>query len=71
MSQTIYTCLGQLRKELHITQADLGKKVGTSRQTICAMEKGDYVPSLKLALLIAKVFNRPVEDVFHLTNKKC
>ena len=51
------------------TQRDLAKKVGTSRQTICAMEKGDYIPSLKLALLIARHFKRPVEDVFTL--KKC
>ena len=47
----------------------LAKAVGTSRQTICAMEKGDYIPSLKLALLISKHFKKPVEDIFSL--KKC
>ncbi|MBI4139050.1 helix-turn-helix transcriptional regulator [Candidatus Uhrbacteria bacterium] len=71
MNQTIYTCLKQLRSQADITQAELAKKVHTSRQTICAMEKGDYIPSLKLALLIANVFKRPIEDVFHLGQKKC
>lgn len=71
MSQTIYTCLKQLRDEFDLTQAALAKKVDTSRQTVCAMEKGDYIPSLKLALLIAGVFKRPVESVFHLGKKKC
>lgn len=69
MSHTIHSCLKQLRSEHDITQDRLAKKVGTSRQTICAMEKGDYIPSLKLALLIARHFKRPVEDVFSL--KKC
>ena len=71
MSHTIYTCLRQLRDEADITQAELAKKVKTSRQTICAMEKGDYIPSLKLALQVAGVFKRPVESVFHLDKRKC
>jgi putative transcriptional regulator len=69
MSHTIHSCLRQLREHAGMTQERLAKNVGTSRQTICAMEKGDYVPSLKLALLIAKLFKRPVEDIFTL--KKC
>jgi putative transcriptional regulator len=70
-NQTIYTCLKQLRQSADLTQAELAKKVHTSRQTICAMEKGDYIPSLKLALLIGNVFKQPVEAVFHLDKKKC
>lgn len=54
-----------------MTQDKFAKKVDTSRQTICSMEKGDYIPSLRLALLIAKQFTRPVEEVFHLKNKVC
>lgn len=67
---TVHSCLRQLRQEKDLTQDQLAKAVGTSRQTICSMEKGDYVPSLKLALLISKQFKRPVEDVFTL-KKKC
>ena len=48
-----------LREEKKITQEKLAKSVGTSRQTICAMEKGEYIPSLRLALLLAKFFNKP------------
>lgn len=70
MSHTIHSCLRELRENEDLTQDKLAKAVGTSRQTICSMEKGDYIPSLKLALLIAKHFKRPVEDVFTL-KKKC
>ena len=49
-----------------LTQEDLAKKVTVSRQTINAMEANKYVPSTVLALKIAKVFNKPVEDIFML-----
>lgn len=66
---TVYNCLRNLREEQHITQDKLAKAVGTSRQTICAMEKGEYIPSLRLALLLAQHFKHPVEDVFQLKRK--
>lgn len=47
-----------------MTQQDLADKVGVSRQTIVAIEKGKYSPSLELAFKIARVFNSPLEDVF-------
>ncbi len=47
-----------------MTQQELGKKVGVTRQTIIAIEKEHYSPSLELAFLIAQVFNSPLEDVF-------
>lgn len=50
----------------NITQEDLANKVGVSRQTINAMEGNKYVPSTVLALKIAKVFNKSVEDIFTL-----
>lgn len=65
-THTIYNCLRHLRQEKKETQETLAKLVGVSRQTICSMEKGDYVPSLSLALLIAQHFNHPVELVFQL-----
>jgi putative transcriptional regulator len=49
-----------------LTQEDLANKVSVSRQTINAMEANKYVPSTVLALKIAKVFNKSVEDVFFL-----
>lgn len=50
----------------NITQEDLAKKIGVSRQTINAMEAGKYVPSTVLALKIAKCFGKKVEDIFVL-----
>ncbi|SHK65211.1 helix-turn-helix transcriptional regulator [Chryseobacterium polytrichastri] len=52
----------------NITQEDLAKKIGVSRQTINAMEAGKYVPSTVLALKISKYFNKKVEDIFELEN---
>ncbi len=49
-----------------LTQEDLAKLIGVSRQTINAMEKNKYVPSTVLSLKIAKVFDKEVGDVFFL-----
>ena len=50
----------------NLTQEELANKVSVSRQTINAMEANKYVPSTVLALKIAKVFNKPVEQIFIL-----
>jgi putative transcriptional regulator len=50
-----------------MTQGELGDKVGVTRQTIAAIEQGKYSPSLEVAFRIARVFNRPLEDVFEWT----
>ena len=50
-----------------MTQGDLGNKVGVTRQTIAAIEQGKYSPSLEVAFRIARVFNKPLEDVFDWT----
>lgn len=47
-----------------MTQKELAEKVGVTRQTIVAIEKAAYAPSLELAFLIARVFGKPLEDVF-------
>ena len=47
-----------------MTQQQLAKKVGVTRQTIIALEQGKYAPSLKLAFRIAHVFDVPLEEVF-------
>ena len=49
-----------------LTQEDLANKVSVSRQTINAMEANKYVPSTVLALKIARVFGKPVEEIFTL-----
>jgi putative transcriptional regulator len=54
------------RAKKNITQDDLSKLIGVSRQTINAMELSKYVPSTVLALKIAKVFQSKVEDIFVL-----
>lgn len=54
----------KFRKSLKLTQEDLAKKVGVTRQTIISIEQGKYIASLPLAIKIAKVFNIPVEEVF-------
>lgn len=55
-----------LRAIHNMTQADLADKIGVSRQSINAMEKNKYVPSTVLALKVAKLFNKPLEDIFFL-----
>lgn len=57
------------RAILDLTQEELAKKVGVSRQTINSIEKGRYVPSTILALKIASIFEKPVEEVFELEKK--
>lgn len=47
-----------------MTQADLGERVGVTRQTIAAIEQGKYSPSLETAFRIAQVFGKPLEEVF-------
>lgn len=47
-----------------MTQQELADKAGVSRQTIVAIEKGNYSPSLELAFRLAHIFNSPLEEVF-------
>ena len=49
-----------------ITQAELARRVGCTRQTIIALEANKYVPSLALAFRIARVFQKTIEEVFSL-----
>lgn len=58
--------LSFLRKEKGINQTDLGRMVGVSRQTISLIERGDYNPSVMVALSLSKVFDVSVEDIFTL-----
>lgn len=58
--------LSSLRKEKGMNQTELGEKVGVSRQTISLIERGDYNPSVMVALSLARVFKVKVEDIFIL-----
>jgi len=53
-----------LRAEHNLTQADLAKKLDVSRQTVHAIESGKYDPSLPLAFKIARLFEKPIEEIF-------
>ncbi len=59
--------LKEYRSRLGVNQAEMGSLVGTSRQTISQIERGDYSPSVTLALKIAKVCGAKVEDIFIYT----
>jgi putative transcriptional regulator len=55
-----------LRGRLGISQAELGEALSVSRQTVIAIERGRYDPSLPLAIKIARYFGLTVEEVFHV-----
>lgn len=65
MAPRITNQIRRLRFEAaEMTQKDLAEAVGVTRQTVMAIEGAKYFPSLELAFLIAKAFNRPLDQVF-------
>ena len=54
-----------LRREKNLSQQELGQHLNVSRQTINAIEKGKFDPSLPLAFKAARLFNRAIEDIFN------
>ena len=56
--------LKEYRARINVNQSDFGNMVGVSRQTISQIERGDYSPSVALALKIAQVLDAKVEDIF-------
>ena len=59
-----------LRTSADLSQSELGAALGVSRQTINSIENGRYLPSLPLAIAIARHFDTTVEDVFHADGKE-
>jgi putative transcriptional regulator len=55
----------KLREDRALSQGDLARQLGVSRQTVNAIETGKYLPSLPLAFAIGRFFSRPVEEVFY------
>jgi len=66
ISNTVYT----LRTKKGLTQEELANKVGITRQTVISIEKGNYTPSVLLALKIASVFKVSVEEIFFISYGK-
>jgi putative transcriptional regulator len=67
--QAMKNRLRVLRAEQNWSQAELGMRVGVTRQAINAIETGRYDPGLPLAMKIARVFEKKVDDIFELEDK--
>lgn len=66
ITNNVYT----LRSDKKLTQEEFAQKIGVSRQTVIAIEKGNYTPSVLLSLKIATVFGVSVEDIFKIAYEK-
>ncbi|OGI89148.1 transcriptional regulator [Candidatus Nomurabacteria bacterium RIFCSPLOWO2_01_FULL_40_15] len=70
MKERIINKVYEFRVEKGVTQEGLAEKVGVSRQTIIAIERGNYTPSVNLALKLADFFKVPVEKLFTIIHEK-
>ena len=70
MQEYIKNEVEALRLRAEVTQEGLASNVGVSRQTIIALEKGNYTPSVLLAIKIAGFFKMPVEKIFKISYEK-
>jgi putative transcriptional regulator len=66
MRENVKNRVQTFREKACVTQEQLAEKVGVSRQTIIAVEKGNYTPSVRLALKLARYFKSQVEDIFSI-----
>lgn len=69
MKEHVANRVHEFRTKRGLTQEELAEKVNVSRQTIIAIEKGNYTPSVLLALKIAMIFGAPIEDLFSIRKK--
>ena len=70
MQEKIKNEVSKYRADMGVTQEDLASRVNVSRQTIIALEKSNYTPSILLALKIAGFFKIPVEKIFKISYEK-
>jgi len=70
MTEYITNSVYTLRTKKGLTQEELAEKVCVTRQTVIAIEKGNYTPSVLLALKVAALFKVSVEDVFRISYGK-
>jgi len=66
MAENVQTFVKEYRLQHNMTQEEVATKIGVSRQSINAIERGRYTPSLLLALKFARLFHCPVENLFIL-----
>ena len=64
MPECVVNRVFAIRQRALLTQEELAEAVGVTRQTIIALERGNYVPSVLLALKISKYFKQPIEKIF-------
>jgi putative transcriptional regulator len=64
LGERVKNRLKVLRAERDWSQAELGGRLGVSRQAVNAIETGKYDPSLPLAFKLSRLFNRPIEEIF-------
>lgn len=64
--ETVENCVRHFRTKRDVTQEELAEAVGVTRQTIIAIERGSYVPSVLLAMKLGKFFKLPVEKLFKM-----
>lgn len=69
MTISVYNQIKSIREKRNIRQNEMADNLGVSRQTMTAIEKMKYNPSLELSLKIAKYFDLSVEDVFKLNKE--
>lgn len=65
----LHNRLKEYRARYHLSQTELGNLADVSRQTISLIERGDYNPSVTLALKLAKILNASVEQLFSYTEE--
>ena len=62
--------IAELRRKAGLSQEELGEALGLSRNAISSIERGAAYPTIRLAFVIAKYFDEPVEDIFTLRSKQ-
>ncbi len=70
MKEIVKNTVYELRSKAEVTQEAFAEAIGVTRQTVIAIEKGNYTPSVMLALKIARFFKKNVEDVFSIAYEK-
>jgi len=70
MKETVSNNVSKLRQNKNVTQEEFAEAVGVSRQTVSALEKGNYIPSVLLAIKIADFFDLSVKEIFKVSYEK-
>jgi putative transcriptional regulator len=70
MNERVLNTVRECRKRAGLTQEDLARATQVSRQTIISIERGKYIPSLSLALKIARFFGCPTDEMFEIEEEE-